>query len=85
VGKLFLFVAAIIVVYAVLKAMTRSSVTRRKASDLRNRKQAPLQAEAMIPCAFCEINVPRSEAISDGSRYFCSDEHRRHFGKRAKE
>jgi uncharacterized protein len=34
-------------------------------------------SEPMISCAHCGLNVPRSEAIGDGGRWYCSESHRR--------
>lgn len=32
--------------------------------------------EAMVPCDVCGLNVPRSEALANNGRFYCSDEHR---------
>lgn len=82
-GKLLLFVAAVIAVYVVLKTMARIAAMRRKDAELRDRARALRQAETMIACSFCGMNVPGSEAIPGGQRYFCSEEHRQRFGNRA--
>jgi hypothetical protein len=37
------------------------------------------ETETMVPCAQCGLNVPRSEATTDGERFFCSSEHMRRF------
>lgn len=34
-------------------------------------------AEAMIRCDHCGLNVPKSEALADGDRWYCSEGHRR--------
>jgi len=33
--------------------------------------------EAMIRCDHCGLNVPMSEALADGDRWYCSEDHRR--------
>ena len=33
--------------------------------------------EAMVSCHHCGLNVPRSEALAEGDRWYCSDAHRR--------
>lgn len=33
--------------------------------------------EQMVHCEHCGLYLPKSEAIGDGGRYFCSAEHRR--------
>jgi uncharacterized protein len=34
-------------------------------------------SEPMIRCAHCGLNVPRSEAVADAGRWYCSEAHRR--------
>ncbi len=34
-------------------------------------------SEPMISCAQCGLNLPRSDAVADAGRWYCSDEHRR--------
>lgn len=36
-----------------------------------------IAGESMVRCEICGLNVPRSEAVEAGGRWFCSDEHRR--------
>ena len=31
----------------------------------------------MVSCATCGLHVPREEALTQGERYFCCEEHRR--------
>ncbi|MFN3712607.1 MAG: PP0621 family protein [Alcanivoracaceae bacterium] len=33
--------------------------------------------QKMVRCAQCDVHVPLSEAVREGERAFCSDEHRR--------
>ena len=33
--------------------------------------------EAMVRCDHCGLNVPRSEALAEGDRWYCSEDHRR--------
>ena len=35
------------------------------------------QVETMVRCAHCGLNLPMQEAIREGERYYCSEEHRR--------
>lgn len=37
----------------------------------------PRPAEQMVACAHCGVHLPLSEALSDGGRHFCCEEHRR--------
>jgi len=67
VSKLVLLVIATVVVYFVLTGLARK----------RRQRSAPPPAEAMVPCAHCGVNIPRSEALGAAGRFFCSEEHRR--------
>ncbi|BAV33229.1 hypothetical protein SCL_0911 [Sulfuricaulis limicola] len=31
----------------------------------------------MVACAHCGMHIPESEAVRDGNRHYCSEEHRR--------
>jgi uncharacterized protein len=33
-------------------------------------------SESMVACARCGVHVPRSEALENAGRFFCSEEHR---------
>ncbi len=39
--------------------------------------QAPVAGEVMVRCERCGLNVPKSEALADGDRWYCSEDHRR--------
>lgn len=34
-------------------------------------------AEEMVACAHCGVHLPRADAVLDGERPYCCDEHRR--------
>lgn len=36
-----------------------------------------VEGEAMVRCGHCGLNVPESEAVADGDRWYCSENHRR--------
>lgn len=41
------------------------------------KSQAPKGPVEMVACAHCGVNLPRTEALQDGTgRNFCSDAHR---------
>lgn len=46
----------------------------------RGARQRP-QVEAMVRCDVCGLNLPQSEAVGFGDRWYCSDEHRRRAGR----
>ena len=48
---------------------------------VQTRKRADIPAkstrgEDMVACSRCGVNLPRSEALESGGRFFCSEEHR---------
>lgn len=67
-SRLLFFLAIIIVVYLLLKSFRRPTV-----------KNDPTTAppEEMVRCAQCGVHLPKSESITSGGNYYCSDEHRR--------
>lgn len=67
-GKLTVLVIVLVAIWLVLRGVARS---RAKPSP-----RAPA-AENMVSCAHCRVNLPQSEAILDGERSYCSEEHRR--------
>lgn len=67
-SKLLLLVIAAAVVYFLVSGYARKRD--------RSAPAAP-PGEAMVPCAHCGVNVPRSEALEGAGRFFCSEEHRR--------
>jgi uncharacterized protein len=67
VSKLLLFLIAVAVIYFLVSGFARK----------RGRSSSVPPVEAMVPCAHCGINVPRSEALEGAGRFFCSEEHRR--------
>ena len=44
-----------------------------------SRKQRPPApvAVSMVECAHCGLHLPVADAVAEGSRLYCSDEHRR--------
>lgn len=68
-GKLFLLIVFAAVVYLLLKRGSRRSTAS---------TAPPVQApEQMIQCAHCRVHLPLSESVSEGSRRYCCEEHRR--------
>ena len=39
-------------------------------------RRAPQQGERMVRCEQCGMHVPRSEALEQGGKYYCCEEHR---------
>nr|MBA2483461.1 hypothetical protein [Nitrosomonas sp.] len=38
----------------------------------------PAEAD-MVKCDHCGLHILRNEAVTDGDKYFCSDEHRQQY------
>ncbi len=69
-GKLITLILLVLLGVYLYRRMTRQ---RDAAADTR---EAPA-AEDMVRCKTCGVNLPRSEAILSGGRFYCCDEHRR--------
>ncbi len=67
--KILLLLAIAFLVWGVLRGYQRSL----------RRPPVPRQREAedMVKCAQCGVNLPRSEAIYSGGSFFCTPEHQR--------
>lgn len=75
-GKYLLLVLVVVAVLMVLRAAGQAK--QRRAAGARHQPGARSQAgEAMVSCALCGVNLPRSEAIGAGERAYCCEEHRR--------
>jgi uncharacterized protein len=67
-GKYLLLIFVIVAAWWLAKGFRRSG----KAGD------APAAApEQMVSCGHCGVYLPQSEAVREGDRYFCCNEHRR--------
>jgi len=65
----FIFLVVLgLVVYLVIKGVSR--VRQRPVAH----DKLP---ERMVACGHCGVNLPESEAVEEGGRYFCSEDHRR--------
>lgn len=67
---LFLILAIILLIFTVKALFGRS------ASHRAERKQR-LTGEKVVPCAQCQLHLPRSEALESDGRFFCGEQHRR--------
>lgn len=70
-GRILFFVLLGIAIYFLLRAWQRGS---RGAG--RERQSRSVASEAIESCAHCGLKMPRSEAVSDGQRWYCSEGHR---------
>ena len=71
-GKIILVLILAAVAFLVIR-----SAMRGRSGGGPAEMRADAQAENMKECARCGLNVPRSEALEAGGRYYCSEDHRR--------
>jgi uncharacterized protein len=69
-GKILLIVLVFVAVYFIVRGYARSLSTRVE-------QQPPKPDEDMVRCRHCGLHLPRTESVSAGDAFFCSDEHRR--------
>lgn len=67
-SKLLLLIFAVVAVWWLVR-----SFRRKDAADAA-REAAP---EQMVTCSHCGLYLPQGEAIIEGNKFFCCDEHRR--------
>jgi len=74
-SKILFFVALAVLVYFLLQK-------QRKVADKQDQTQqkAGTASESMVRCAYCKLHIPLTESIEQGSRHYCSEEHRRLHG-----
>ena len=53
------------------------AIIKRALASLRKPPPDKPAVAKMVACAHCGVHIPESEAIHDGDKYFCSEEHRR--------
>lgn len=51
--------------------------SRSAARPVADQKPAGAAPVATVACAHCGLHLPVADAVSDGSRLYCSDSHRR--------
>lgn len=70
-GQLLRIIIILIGLWLVLTIVRRALVSRQKS------RADKLSVAHMVVCAHCGVHVPESEAIRDGNRQYCSEEHRK--------
>lgn len=64
-----LVISVVVLVVLLIKASWRREVAKQPGGEPKG--------EDMVRCQVCGVNLPRSEAIISGGRYYCGEEHRR--------
>jgi uncharacterized protein len=70
-GQLLRIIIILIGLWLVLTIIKRALTSLRKPPS-----DKPAVAK-MVACAHCGVHIPESEALRDGNRHYCSEEHRR--------
>jgi len=69
-GKLIFFTIIAVLIYWLIKS---------RQIDESTDDATPKAIEDMVRCSYCGVHLPKSESISEESKFFCSDEHRQAF------
>ncbi len=69
--NLLIFFLVLAGVWWVRRALTRLKGPRGKGGE------QPAAPERMRECSHCGVNVPESEGLVEGDRFYCCDAHRR--------
>lgn len=74
-SKILFLAALAVLIYLLLQK-------RRKSADKRDQahQTAGTVSESMVSCAYCKLHIPLTESLEQGSRHYCSEEHRRLHG-----
>jgi uncharacterized protein len=70
-GQFLRLIIILIGLWLVLTIIKRALTSHRKSPS-----DKPGVAK-MVACAHCGVHIPESEAVREGDRYFCGEEHRR--------
>jgi hypothetical protein len=66
----FIIIAALTIVYLILRARLRQNKSRRA-------HKAPSRSTRMVQCLSCGTYVPVEQAVFDGDNQFCCQQHLR--------
>ena len=58
------------------ESSTKENETKAESNNTENKT---LKLSETVPCAQCNLSVPRNEAIEDQEKFFCSEEHRQQY------
>ncbi|MDP3662844.1 MAG: hypothetical protein U1D41_04355, partial [Nitrosomonas sp.] len=58
------------------ESSTKENETKAESNNTENKT---LKLSETVPCAQCNLSVPRNEAIEDQEQFFCSEEHRQQY------
>lgn len=73
-GRILFFVLLGIAAYVVYRWWRASQRVEQR------RAETTASSEPMVRCDTCGLNLPRSEALAAGGRWYCSEDHSRRAG-----
>lgn len=73
-GRILFFVLLALVAYVGWQWMRRSALRDQRNRTTHGRSDAVPQV--MVSCAVCGLHLPQQEALTEGDRYYCCDDHR---------
>ncbi|MDI3490035.1 MAG: PP0621 family protein [Thauera propionica] len=76
--NLLILILVVAGIWWVQRAIARAKERAAEAGRTGRKKggRAVASPERIIECAHCGLNVPESEGVRDGDRFYCSDAHR---------
>lgn len=66
--RLFIILIAIALVFFIIRKSLQQLIST-------GQKPAAKIQESMVPCDYCNVHIPASEAIHKGDKRFCTREH----------
>lgn len=68
-----IFILAVWLAFVLARQLYRSHLRKRATTQQTPDKQL---AVTVIPCEYCGVHIPKSEAVTANGHYFCSDNHK---------
>ena len=72
-GELLRLIFVFVVIWLLLRLLTRPASTNR--TPHQSPSNRPSGGVTMLPCARCGVYIPKNEAIESEGRVYCSREH----------
>ncbi len=72
VGKFLVLLLVVLAVWFLVKGLKKAPRPARE-----RRPAETLAGERMVSCAHCGVHLPQSDATAAGTRFYCSEDHRR--------
>ena len=69
------FLLILIVIFLAVLSLRALLAKPANTTNTEKPRHKPGGNESMVPCAHCDLHIPKSEAVSSQGRFFCSTEH----------